>query len=48
MDPLFGIFVGTYGYYLYEKEHRPRGRSLRELALRKWNKQAVSQQSMKN
>ncbi|WBW74462.1 non-classical export protein Nce101 [Schizosaccharomyces osmophilus] len=38
LDPLFGMAIGIYGYYLYEKEHpRPQGKKLQELVMKRWN-----------
>ncbi|KDN52429.1 hypothetical protein K437DRAFT_266617 [Tilletiaria anomala UBC 951] len=40
-DPVFGMVTGAFAYYLWEKDpknaaERPPGRSLHELASRRW------------
>ncbi|EPX72919.1 non-classical export protein 1 [Schizosaccharomyces octosporus yFS286] len=51
MDPLFGMAIGIYGYYLFEKEHpRPQGKGLQELLMKRWNSRnnGVSSESVQH
>ncbi len=39
-DPIFAIFVGVSAYYMSEKKHqKPKGHTLNELFIKRWNKE---------